>query len=258
MSSLLENCRNYFDTDNLYKILKVEKTATEKELKKGYHRQSLAVHPDRVGKDKKDEATQKFQTLGRVYNLLQDKTRREIYDETGDIDEENDVTQDRDWYDYWRLLFHQITMTDIKNYKEKYQGSEEELKDLKEAYIDAEGDMDVIIDSVLCATVDDEQRFRDILADLIKKKEIPKFKAFTNEKKSKKNARKQKADEEAKEAEAHAKKLGISDEHSLTALIRKRQDSRQAASNDFFAQLEAKYAEPAKKKSKGDGKKKKK
>ncbi|ESO90061.1 hypothetical protein LOTGIDRAFT_65996, partial [Lottia gigantea] len=244
---LLKDCREYFGTDNLYKVLHVDKKASEKELKKGYHRQSLKVHPDRVDENEKEEATIKFQTLGRVYNILSDPSQRDIYDETGDIDEENDVTQDRDWYDYWRLLFQQITMKDIKNYKQKYQGSEEELKDLKEAYVESEGDMGVIIDSVLCASIEDEPRFEQILKDLIKKKELPKFKNFTNEKKSKKSARKQKADEEAKEAEAHAKKLGISDEDSLTALIKKRQQSRKASSDDFFAQLEARYAEPAKK-----------
>lgn len=69
-------------------------------------------------------------------------------------------------------------------------GSKEETEDLKEAYLQSEGDMDEIMDSIMCATVDDEVRFTKILKDLIKKKEIPDYPAFTKESKTKKTARK--------------------------------------------------------------------
>jgi DnaJ-class molecular chaperone len=32
---------------------------------------------------KREEATRKFQTLGRVYSILSDKNKRAVYDETG-------------------------------------------------------------------------------------------------------------------------------------------------------------------------------
>ena len=70
--------------------------------------------------------------------------------------------------------------------------SPEELNDLKSAYLDSEGNMDEIIDSVLCATIDDEARFTKILKGLIKKKEIPDFPAFSKEGKTKKSERKRK------------------------------------------------------------------
>lgn len=41
--------------------------------------------------------------------------------------------------------------------------------------------MQKIIDSVMCASIDDEQRFRDILTPLIQSKELPEYKKFTNE-----------------------------------------------------------------------------
>ena len=53
-------------------------------VKKGYHKKSLAVHPDRVGPEEKEEATKKFQTLGKVYALLSDKDKRAVYDESGE------------------------------------------------------------------------------------------------------------------------------------------------------------------------------
>lgn len=44
---------------------------------------SLKVHPDRVGPEEKEEATVKFQTIGKVYCILSDKEKRAVYDETG-------------------------------------------------------------------------------------------------------------------------------------------------------------------------------
>ena len=44
---------------------------------------SLKVHPDRVTGKEKDSATKKFQTLGRVYQILSDSDLRSVYDETG-------------------------------------------------------------------------------------------------------------------------------------------------------------------------------
>lgn len=52
-------------------------------VKKAYHKASLKYHPDRVNEDQKDEATKKFQYLGKIYSILSDKEKRKIYDETG-------------------------------------------------------------------------------------------------------------------------------------------------------------------------------
>ena len=53
-------------------------------VKRAYHKLSLKVHPDRVQDDKKkDEATKKFQAMGKAYSILSDKEKRAIYDETG-------------------------------------------------------------------------------------------------------------------------------------------------------------------------------
>lgn len=52
-------------------------------VKKAYYKQSLKVHPDRAAEEDKEDATVKFQTLSRVYTVLSDKARRNLYDETG-------------------------------------------------------------------------------------------------------------------------------------------------------------------------------
>ena len=74
----------------------------------------------------------------------------------------------------------------------RISGSDEELDDLKAAYTSCRGDMDKIIESVLCATVDDEPRFRQILESLIADGSVEAYSAFTNETKTKANARKRK------------------------------------------------------------------
>ena len=40
----------------------------------------------------------------------------------GEVDDEVDMEQDRDWYDYWRILFKKIDVNDIKEFEDKYKG----------------------------------------------------------------------------------------------------------------------------------------
>lgn len=51
-----------------------------------------------------------YQVLGKLYSVLSDKDQRAVYDEQGVVDEENDMlSQDRCWGDYWRVLFPKVT-----------------------------------------------------------------------------------------------------------------------------------------------------
>ncbi|CAG2252959.1 DNAJC9 [Mytilus edulis] len=218
-------------------------------VKRGYHKLSLKVHPDRVHGDGKKTATEKFQVLGKIYCILSDKDKRAVYDETGET-RIGMITEN---------LLHLQIPQDIKEFEEKYKGSDEELSDLKDLYCEYEGDMGMIMDGVMCCTAEDEPRFIQILKDLIKKKEITEYKGFTRSiTKTKIAERKRKADEEADEADEEAKKLGLGEEdEALKSLIHSNQQSRAKQMDSFFADLEAKYAEPEKKtKVKGKSKKK--
>jgi len=64
----------------LYDRLNVEPTATDKELKKSYHKLSMKWHPD---KNNSDEAKEKFQDISESYSILSDKEKRNIYDQVG-------------------------------------------------------------------------------------------------------------------------------------------------------------------------------
>lgn len=258
MPSLLSTLEELFRTRDLYEVLGCQdegKKATEKSLKKHYHRASLKYHPDRVGRDQGsaedvDLATKKFQALGAVYKILSDPDKRAIYDESGEIDEENDglANDDRDWADYWRLLFPKITLKDILDFEKKYKNSEEEKNDLIVAYEATEGDMDEVMGQVMCATHDDEPRFIKTLQELIKEGRIPEFPAFKKKiGEAAKKQRAKKAKKEAAEAEALGREMGLGAEGGLEALIMKRQAARAKESESFLDQLAAKYAQPAKK-----------
>ena len=65
MPGLLETVERLFQTKDLYHVLGVDKKSTEAQVKKGYHKKSLSIHPDRVAKEEdRPKATEKFQCLG--------------------------------------------------------------------------------------------------------------------------------------------------------------------------------------------------
>ncbi|TIB29403.1 hypothetical protein E3P86_03680 [Wallemia ichthyophaga] len=64
-----------------YKVLQVQKTATDPELKKAFRKQSLIHHPDKGG----DE--EYFKQINESYSVLTDSQQRHIYDNGLDLDE---------------------------------------------------------------------------------------------------------------------------------------------------------------------------
>ena len=189
--SFLDTLEKLFNTKDLYEVLRIKKTASETEIKRAYRKLSLEVHPDRVVEAEKAAATEKFQALSKVHTVLADNEKRALYDESGEIDDDV-VVQERDWDAYWRLLFKKIAVQDIEEFEKTYKGSEEEVNDITAAYLDYEGDMDAILENVLCATIEDDERCKEILERQIATGKLPKYEAFTNEGKKKKKARKQK------------------------------------------------------------------
>jgi curved DNA-binding protein len=64
-----------------YKILGVNKTATEDEIKKAYRKLAMKYHPDHAKEDK--AAEEKFKQVSEAYAVLSDKEKRQQYDTFG-------------------------------------------------------------------------------------------------------------------------------------------------------------------------------
>lgn len=74
------------DPKGLYATLGVARNADEAEIRKAYRRLALRWHPDKNPDN--PEATAEFQKISAAYEVLSDRERRELYDTTGCIDEE--------------------------------------------------------------------------------------------------------------------------------------------------------------------------
>ncbi|XP_014226160.1 dnaJ homolog subfamily C member 9-like [Trichogramma pretiosum] len=247
---LLDLCEKYFGARDFYDVMKIPKNATEKQIKKAYHKLSLLVHPDRVDEDIKEEATEKFKVLGRIHSILSENDKRKIYDETGEFDDDSESVVMRNWSDYWRSLFKEITIQDINNYEKNYKGSETEIKDLKRAYLDSKGDMNYILEAVPFTNCEEEPRLHSIIRDLIEKGEVPEYKQFTEEDEKKRLRRKRRWEQEAKAAEDLDKMRKIEKEDfgdDLALSIINKNKARAAESNNFFDSLINKYAKAAEK-----------
>ena len=67
-----------------YAILGIERDATDRTIKKAYHKLALKNHPDKVADDEKDAAAKKFADIANAYEILSDSEKRRIYDQYGE------------------------------------------------------------------------------------------------------------------------------------------------------------------------------
>jgi DnaJ like chaperone protein len=74
-ASDLLSIRNMFipETDSLYKILEIERSASNEEVKKAYRRMAMKYHPDKVshlGEEFKKTADEKFKKVNEAYEKI--------------------------------------------------------------------------------------------------------------------------------------------------------------------------------------------
>lgn len=75
-----------------YKVLGIERTATEHEIKKAYRKRALVHHPDRhsdASEAVKAQEECKFKEVGEAYAVLSDARKRSRYDNGQDMDDEH-------------------------------------------------------------------------------------------------------------------------------------------------------------------------
>ncbi|KAM9753021.1 dnaJ homolog subfamily B member 9a [Menidia menidia] len=75
-----------------YEILGVPKGATERQIKKAFHKLAMKFHPD---KNKSPDAEARFREIAEAYEVLSDETRRREYDQFGGTTHFTGETQDR-------------------------------------------------------------------------------------------------------------------------------------------------------------------
>ncbi len=66
-----------------YKILGVDRNATEKDIRDAYRKLARKYHPDVQPPEKKEEAEKKFKQIGEAYEVLKDSEKRAKYDRLG-------------------------------------------------------------------------------------------------------------------------------------------------------------------------------
>lgn len=238
MPSTVEFCEKFYGTRDIYKIFSVNKDAPETEIRKAYYKLSLIVHPDRVQESEKEEATEKFKVLSRIYAILADKNKRAVYDEHGIIDDDDDSIG-TNWLQMWQHFFKPISAQDINDYEKKYVGSETERNDIKKSYLNGKGCINYLLDHVQFMNCKDEPRILGIIKEMIADGEIPEYTICTKEPSAKRDRRHKRYAREALEAKAMmAAEKKKKSQVSLEQQIALQQSQR--ASN--FASLLEKYS----------------
>lgn len=253
-----------------YATLGVPNTATAAEIRSAYKKLALRLHPDKAAAVDRASAHKAFQDLAFAYAVLSDERRRKRYDATGNTSETLEIDDDNfNWGDYFRTQYSEfVTAEKINEFQRSYKESEEERRDVLEAYRRGRGSLDGVFENVVLSNpLDDEDRFRAYIDKAIKLGEVETFQAYTKEPEKARQRRQRKAEKERQEAEAHAEEIGLSQDKTkkgsnnakkepgditnLASLIQQRNEQRR---NNFLDDLLDKYGDEATKKGSKRGK----
>ena len=165
-------------SENLYSLLGLQKTASNSEIRKAYKRLVFLCHPD---KNKNDpNASTKFSNISRAYKILSNPASRKLYDETGEYDEENEgEIKITETLNYFRKIY---SPKDIESFEKKYVNSKDEEEDLINFYNENGGDIKKILEWIPFSKNEDVQRYIKIYEKLFKNKTLKKNKKYEDSK----------------------------------------------------------------------------
>ncbi|KAI3678114.1 hypothetical protein L6452_37395 [Arctium lappa] len=232
--SNLDESSSLSNDKSLYEILGVERTASQQDIKKAYHKLALRLHPDKNPDD--EDAKENFQQLQKVISILGDEDKRTLYDQTGcieDADLAGDVVQNLK--DFFRSMYKKVTEADIEEFEASYRGSELEKTDLIDLYKKYKGHMNRLFCSMLCSDPKlDSHRFKDILDDAISAGELKSTKAYQK-------WAKQVSDTKPPTNPLRPKEKSKKEPDDLYAIIAQRQVERKGRLDSMFSSLVSKY-----------------
>ncbi len=95
-----------------YRILGVERGASEEDIKKAYRKLARKYHPD---VSKEANAKERFQEVSEAYETLRSKEKRAAYDNLGRFDPGQDFRPSEDWYERFGRSGAQGEFEDLGN-----------------------------------------------------------------------------------------------------------------------------------------------
>ena len=133
-----------------YELLNIERGCDAAEIRRAYKRLALAAHPDRHRGDPTAHA--RFLALQRVYDVLRDPDRRQLYDDSGGrpangIDGGGDLDTEFTAAGGLEVLLAQLRDLqrfdegDLVRFEEQYRGSPHEAADVEAHYRRRRGDV---------------------------------------------------------------------------------------------------------------------
>jgi len=69
-----------------YKLLELDRDASEQEIKKAYRKLAMKYHPDKNQNNNENDASEKFKQIAEAYEVLGDVQKKQHYDCFGSVD----------------------------------------------------------------------------------------------------------------------------------------------------------------------------
>ena len=221
MSAITIISQAFGEDANLYTtVLSLSTTnPTQSQLRKAYYQQALKYHPDKQqhkSNIEQEDAKCKFQAISLAYSILSNDEKRKEYDETGEIDDNDDDDDDDGfgskksgsdmWKEFFTSTFGKVTTQDIDTFAQKYKCSDEEEQDVLKYYTMFKGNLDKMLECVMCSDEIDKKRwvedyikpaiehqsvedYSDVIDKTLKSSSSSKKKNSKNKNKKKKNTK---------------------------------------------------------------------
>lgn len=217
-----------------YEVLGVSKESENKEIKRAYHKLCLKYHPDKNSGFRKE-----FDQVQLSYLVLSDEKKRKRFDRTGVMSVNGGNLEDEDfnWEEYFRVQFDEISKEMIDKDRDEYQGSAEELEDIRGEFVELKGDLAKLFEVIIHLefSVEEEARIYGICEKFLEdgevsSEEVPRWREYVAKRKEtikkleRKSKREARAAEKAQREMTSRNKKGHDaageDMASLQALIR--------------------------------------